>query len=244
VELLALIGLSAYCGVSFVVGIRLLLLARRTGEIPERMIGIGFLAGGSIGYMLAVASMQLQDANPEMARRLFYLGMPLISLCAVCLFRFWQRVYHSDSKAAGWVVVLVGVTLVGCLAMQWATTEVGDNSAHNLWYRLQLFVQASAYAVNFYENTRFHLTLRRRASLGLAEPIVVNRVLMWAIASAVVSLQYAYSIWMVMTAAPGEKGSANPGIISFLGLTAAIVIVLAFFPPRAYRRWISAPSES
>ena len=70
-ELFALVGLSAYCLVSLVVGIRLLLLARRTRELPELLIGLAFLTGGAIGYTILVASTQLLEKAPDLARTLY-----------------------------------------------------------------------------------------------------------------------------------------------------------------------------
>ena len=237
--LFALLGVTVYCLVSLVVGVRLLLLARRTGEQPELLIGTAFLSGGALGYTLTVASMQVREPSPDLSRTLYYIGMPLISLCAVCLVRFWQKLYHPTDSWASWIVAASAIVLGASLLAQWATTTVGASAAESPWYRLQLPVQAGAYAINVIASTRFHLRLRRRIALGLADPIVANRVLLWALAAAAVCMQYAYTIALVWIAAPGEQPEANPALISALGLTAAALIVLAFFPPPAYRRLVS-----
>ena len=143
-----------------------------------------------------------------------------------------------------WLVAVVTVALlIVSLTAQWATTQVGSIAAESFWYRLQLYVHGGAYAINMWANARFERALRRRIPLGLADPIVANRVLLWAIASGVVVLQYAYSIGVVYVTPPGEHAIGNPGIISGLGLVAGVLILLAFFPPRAYHRWISARAE-
>jgi hypothetical protein len=239
VLLFVLLGVSAYCLVSLVVGVRLLLLARRTREQPEFLIGTAILTGGCLGYTLAVASMQVRDGSPELARTLYYLGMPLISLCAACLYRFWQKLYHPDDKWASWAVVGSALVLSLALVAQWATTTAGSNAAASPWYRLQLPLQAGAYAINVFASIRFHAALRRRVALGLADPIVANRVLLWALAAAAVCLQYAYTIGLVWMAPVGGQPDANPVLISALGITAASLMVLAFFPPRAYVQLVS-----
>ncbi len=243
VELFTLVGLSAYCFVSLVVGIRLLLLARRTRELPELLIGLAFLTGGAIGYTILVASTQLLEKAPDLARTLYYLGMPLLSLCAALLYRFWQQVYHPRERPAAFVFWTAVALLIGGLAAQWATTEVGSIAGESYWYRLQLYVQGGAYAINMWASGRLQQALRRRIPLGLADPIVVNRVFLWALASFVVVLQYAYSIGVVYAMAPGEHAIGNPGIIGGLGLVAGVLILLAFFPPRAYHSWISTRAE-
>lgn len=243
-ELLGLIGLAAYCGVSLVVGTRLLLLARRTREQPELLIGLAFLTGGAVGYGLVVASTLVVESSPERARVLFYAGMPLISLCAICLYRFWQKLYHPQPGWASAFVALATVLLAVGLGAQWSTSTAGDAYSTNPWYRLQLFVQAGAYAINFVANARFQATLRRRMVLRLADPIVVNRVFLWALASAAVCTQYLYTLILVLGAAPGERAEPHPGVISLLGLGAAAAMLLAFFPPRAYQRWLTARGEA
>ncbi len=238
--ILALVGLSAYCLVSLVVGIRLLRLAWRTRELPELLIGLAFLTGGAIGYPIVVASTHYLEKSPELARTLYYLGMPLISFCAALLYRFWQQVYHPAGQRAAFVFWTTVALLIVSLTAQWATTQVGSIAAESFWYRLQLYVHGGAYAINMWASSRFQQALRRRIPLGLADPIVENRVFLWAIASFVVVLQYAYSIGVVYVTPPGEHAIGNPGIISGLGLVAGVLILLAFFPPRAYHRWVSA----
>ena len=242
-EIFALVGLATYCLLSLVVGVRLLSLARRTRELPELLIGLAFLIGGAIGYPIVVASTQLLEKSPELARTLYYVGMPIISLCSVLLYRFWQQVYHPAKWRAAFVFWTVVVLLLVGIAAQWATTEVGSIAAESFWYRMQLYVQGGAYAINLWASARFHGALRRRIPLGLADPIVANRVFLWALASCAVVMQYAYTIGVVYATPPGEHAIGNPGIISGLGLVAGVLILLAFFPPAIYHRWVSARAE-
>lgn len=238
-EIFALVGLSAYCLVSLVVGIRLLVLSHRTRELPERLMGLAFLTGGAVGYPILVASTQSLGTDPALARTLYYAGMPFISGCSVLLYRFWQAVYHPAERKAAFVFWAAAVLLAVGLAGQWTTTEVGSVSSDGAWYRLQLYVQGGAYAINMWANGRFHRALRRRVPLGLADPVVANRVLLWALASLSVVVQYVYSIGLLYVTPAGQQALANPGIISALGLAAGVLILFAFFPPRAYRQWVS-----
>lgn len=242
-ELFALVGLSTYCLVSLVVGVRLLLLAQRTRELPELFMGLAFLSGGAIGYPIVVASTRFLESDPALARTLFYLGMPLLSICAALLYRFWQQVYHPRETRAALVFWGVVALLAVGLGMQWATTEPGSIANESPWYHLQLYLQGGAYAINMWANGRFQQALRRRISLGLADPIVANRVFLWAVASSAVVLQYVYTMAVIYSTPAGEHAIGNPGIISALGLIAGVLILLAFFPPAAYRRWISPRGE-
>ena len=53
-ETLRWIGFGAFFVPSLVIGIRLLLLARRTGQIPELLIGIAVLGVGPLGYGFSI----------------------------------------------------------------------------------------------------------------------------------------------------------------------------------------------
>ena len=243
-QLFALVGVSAYCLVSGVVGTRLLLLARRTRELPELLIGLALLLGGCIGYTLAVASAQTLPSDPALSRILFFAGMPMISGCAICLNVFTALVYFPESRFAKAAVAVSAILLVGALAMQWASLEPGVPAAGGFWYGVQLYVQAAAYGVGLVVNLRFHAALRRRIPLGLADPLVANRVLMWAFACSMVVTQYVYSIVLMHLTPAGQRPDANPAIISVLGLAAATSILLAFFPPAAYQRFVRGRAEA
>ena len=85
--------------------------------------------------------------------------------------------------------------------------------------------------------------LRRRLALGLAEPLRVNRGLLWSLAASAIATQYAFSLSLLMATGRTLAVGAETLFVSALGLAAAATMVLAFLPPRAYRRHIeSTPS--
>ncbi len=236
----ALVGVSFYCIVSLVIGVRLLMLARRTRELPEFLIGLAFLIGGMLGYTMLVVATQLTESSPTVARTLFFSGMFLIAASAALLLRFWSRVYHADHWAARKTFVVGTTLLFGGLLLLWVTTPVGTSPSISPWFPVVLFGQGAAYALNAYASVSCYRSLRRRLALDLVDPEVVNRVLLWAISAATVTCQYVYSI-AVVAVAPADALiiRTNPTIISGLGLLSAALVVLAFFPPRTYRRWLA-----
>ena len=58
------IGFAAFFVVALVVGVRVLLLARRTRELPELLMGVGVLGIGPVGFGLLVLGQQLQASHP------------------------------------------------------------------------------------------------------------------------------------------------------------------------------------
>jgi hypothetical protein len=96
------------------------------------------------------------------------------------------------------------------------------------------------------EALRWWRLMRRRLALGLADPLVANRFLMWGIgagAAGVGSLvgvvaQVATGVSMREIGWVTVSSSAH-------GMLAAVAIWLAFVPPAAYRRWIAgAPAPA
>jgi hypothetical protein len=104
---------------------------------------------------------------------------------------------------------------------------------------LDLAARGSGAAWMAIECFRFHAQLRRRARLGLAEPFVVHRVALWGTAIGASALAYATSVVHRVLYGTGlrEHGWAL-AIVSLLAIVTAVGIALAFFPPRAYLRFI------
>lgn len=239
-ELDGLVGVASYCIAALVVGVRLLLLSRRTGELPERLIGIGFLSGGCLGYTSLVAA-GLVDRTQAAASAhgiLFFTGWTGLLVAAACLLVFWEHLYFR-ARAAARAVVAIGIAiLMGSLVGLFATYAQGADLESSSWYLGGLLAQGGAYALNAWSSTGYYRLLRRRLPLGLAEPVVVNRVLLWAAASCAITAQYLYSVGHLLLT--GQSSTAGPGtaLIASLGLVAAGTMVLAFLPPRSYLRRI------
>ena len=243
-ELFGLIGVVTYSAVGLVVGLRLLRLARRTGEWPERLIGGAFLAGSTFGYPTLVAADRLKTVAPDPGLILFFAGSTGLVAAAVCLLAFWQRVYQPDRLAARRTFLVGSAFLVVCLFGLVLTHSAGAKVAANAWYLPGLAAQGTAYAINGWAGARYWRMLRRRLSLGLADPIVVNRMLLWSAAACAITLQYLYStVRIVMT---GESSVTGLGValVSSLGLIAAGTMLLAFFPPRSYLLWLKRGSAA
>jgi Co/Zn/Cd efflux system component len=233
-ELFGLIGMSAYSIVGLVAGLRLLRLARRTGELPERLIGGAFLSGAMLGYPTLIVADRLRAVAPDPALVLFFVGWAGLVVAALCLLAFWQRVYHPDRIAARRTLWVGSALLVASLVGLLLTHSAGAQAAASPWYLPGLGAQGAAYALNGWASARYWRMLRRRLPLGLADPVVVKRILLWSTAAWAVICQYLYSTMHVLMT--GQSSISGPGvaIISSLGLIAAGTILLAFFPPQSY----------
>jgi Co/Zn/Cd efflux system component len=242
-ELFGLIGVATYSIVGLVVGVRLLRLARRTRELPERLIGSAFLSGATFGYPTLVAADRLRAASPDPARMLLFAGWAGLVVASVCLLVFWRRVYHRERLAARRASALGGAFLVASLIGLVLTHAPGAEAAASPWFLPGLVAQGLAYALNGWASARYGRMLRRRLSLGLAEPVLVNRFLLWSLAAWAITLQYLYSTLRTVLTGTSSVDGVGAALVSSLGLVAAGSMVLAFLPPRFYLRRLERRSE-
>ncbi len=242
-ELFGLIGMSAYSMVGLVAGLRLLRLARRTGELPERLIGGAFLTGAMLGYPTLIVADRLRAVAPDPALVLFFVGWAGLVVAALCLLAFWQRVYHPDRIAARRTLWVGSALLVASLVGLLLTHSAGAQAAASPWYLPGLVAQGAAYALNGWASARYWRMLRRRLSLGLSDPVVVNRILLWSMAASAVTLQYLYSIIRVVVTGGSSISGFGIALISSLGLISAGTMLLAFLPPRCYLLRIERRSQ-
>ena len=80
--------------------------------------------------------------------------------------------------------------------------------------------------------------MRRRLRLGLADPVVVNRFLLWATMALAV---FTGIVLNTVALAMHVDILKSPLVLfgsSCTGLTQAVMLFLAFLPPRAYLAWV------
>jgi hypothetical protein len=103
------------------------------------------------------------------------------------------------------------------------------------------------------EAFRYRGLLKRRLRLGLADPLVANRFLLWGVWASIVALMGASDplarVWYfaITGSATVWQPEVGRGIVvvvmaltSALGLAAAASLFLTFFPTAAYRRWVAS----
>jgi hypothetical protein len=240
--LLAAVGGLSFVLASLVVGLRLLWLARRTRELPELAIGLGLVLMGGLGYPLT-ATARLATAWPDALRSgLFLVSMLFawIGIVGVCVFN--QRVFRAGSRGARWLVAGIAAGQALCLVAQAVHPGLRAAALYNEGLGLRLFTAGHGLPLAWaaYESFRYGAALARRARLGLADPVVVDRLRLWGISmAAALSINLASSI----AGFHGVDIAATPGgalVIAPLGLAAAGCTWLAFLPPAAYLRRVAA----
>ena len=124
----------------------------------------------------------------------------------------------------------------------------------NAWpYWINVAVRESALVWLTVESFLYWSQLRRRAKVGLADPLLVNRFLLWGVWAGTMSAMQLSDpvsrVWYWAIAGTTDTWIMDVGrpiivsmilVASLLGAITASTLFLTFFPTRGYRRWIAS----
>lgn len=236
----AALATLAFVAVSALLGVRLLLLARRTRALPELALGIAFLLVGALGYPLGLLS-AAQAAPEPLARAGFALSNLAVAVGSAAVFVFTRVVFRPDARWARALVSLAAGLLAAQAAFGVARALRGDPASFgvpDLGFSLRQALTAFSYGWTAVEALRYHALLRRRLVLGLAEVALVNRFALWAIAGAGAFSGSAVMSGVSLTGAAPWEDPLALSAVGLGGVVAAVCAALAFMPPRAYLAWL------
>ncbi len=238
-ENLRWIGFGSFFVVSLVIGVRLLLLARRTGEIPELLIGLAVLGTGPLGYGLSMLALAASGQSTITSATLQGSGFVAIFIgsAAQCLFVWY--VFRRQAIWARPLVYTAIVLLAAAYAADILETGLMNRGYDGTWFRTGMALRLLVMVWNSSESLLYWRRLRRRLRLGLADPVVTNRFLLWGVSSAAAFL--GSCLIFVFVTVTGTNPNQVPSlslIVSLHGLVAAIAMWFAFQPPASYVRWI------
>jgi hypothetical protein len=220
-----------------VLGVRLIKLSLRTGGVPERALGAAYFVGGFVGFALVLVATPVMEASPSVfIHTLFSLGFTLISFGVVCTYIFVWKTFRPRSALAGWATMGAAAMIAVSLFPLW-TSEGPEIFSSPLQIMGDCFRIAGLVWGSF-EALNYHTAMRRRLAVGLADPVVVNRFLLWALACLSGVMVTGASMMLTMT---GENDpQAWPYLlIGIFAFTAPVCQWLAFFPSDGYRSWIA-----
>lgn len=230
-EPITAVGFGAFFLVALLVGIRLLLLWRETRQLPELLIGLAVLGIGPVGFSVTVVSQLLAGSSPSASTLCYGLAQLAMSAGALAKLVFTWKVYHPHSRVARGAVLAGGLVLLAVYAeMAWRGFPVKAPGLRHLPLVTALLWGAI-------EALRYRARMRRRARLGLGDPVVENRFLVWGIGAAAAGIGSVLSV--VAGTLYGAEALVDPGLLLLLslhGMVAALCMWLAFLPPQAYLR--------
>jgi hypothetical protein len=242
VELLAAIGGLSFVLASLIVGLRLLLLASRTRAFPELAMGLALFLMGGIGYPLTALA-RLATPLPDAIRTGFFalaLLCALVGTLSAAIFN--QRVFRPGRRAAVCAVVALGAAEGAFFLLQIISPGLQAGAFFNEGLGLRLFTSLHGVPLAWAacESFAYAAKLGRRVKLGLADPVVADRMRLWGIS---MLSALAINLASTITGFFGIDLAATAGgalLIAPLGLVAAGCTWLAFVPPAAYLRRVAA----
>jgi len=226
---------------SIFVGLRLLVAAVRTRRAPE--VAMGTYQALIVAAIAVYAVLQRQaegaaDWAPFFGAVVF--ANLLIALGVVALAVGVWRIYRAQDGWAAGLCALLSLWVMG----GWLWTALGDvvpatvtPTPANAFF---VSGRSAVYLWGAVESIRFHAMMRRRASLGLGDPVVAHQVLMWGLFSLTMGTLAIASLtagWML-----GERYTGSLVALFLtpsLSLVGSVCLWLGFFPPAFYRRLIA-----
>jgi hypothetical protein len=237
----ALVGVAMllFIGACSAVGMRLLWLAKAGGGRPALLCGNGFCLIAILGFPLGVLSGQGIATVAQVNLPLAAISLLANLLGIACFFVFTVSVFRPTAL---WAHTLAGAAIscmaMACVAIVSALTMApGSASSFAVTWGWSATFQALCALCFFWmgcEGLREWWLSRRRLALGLSDPVVSNRLLMWGAFGisttllCVVLLTVQLAGHPTATSVPAQLGQA------LFGLASSGAVTLAFFPPRAY----------
>jgi len=215
---------------------RMIRLNRRTGEHPELLLGLYFACSGQ-WYLVYYAPdilgfNQLPPLIESGIEWIYALGFVPYLLFIRGVFR----------PAAAWATGVMATSslllLAGCVAssLRGGFTNSIDDPAYLIeWvgYTVPcIWMSCEAIAV--------HRSAKRRVRIGLCDPIVANRYLLFAVFGFVqLSSCAADLVWAREVSSGAPASSLSDVLLAATEIASAAVLTLVFFPPQLYSDWIN-----
>lgn len=231
----------ALFGVTAVIAVRLLWLAWRSGEVPERLMGLGLSCLLFVYFPAMAASGMGRVPSGEVNLLLLALASPFFMGGFACMVGFTWRVFRPQD---GWALVLafaLSLTLAALLgamvsAVRASPPELDSFTAGQLWSGLLRLPMIAAFGWTGLEGALSHMKARRRLELGLSDPVVTNRFLLWAIVGFAQVILNAVGVILHFKGLGMMASPTGLMVVSIGAGTGAIAMWLVFFPPQFYIR--------
>jgi drug/metabolite transporter (DMT)-like permease len=180
-QTIAVLSMLFTVAVTLTVGVRLLLVARRTRGLPEVLFGFTFLST-ALGQAFGQIGLRLLWSTPgPLATTLNALTFAFVTLGTAALGLVVWRVFRPGK---GWGAALCaavcGLTLLAYAVRLW-DGDFAIASGQTRGYLLHVAARGILLAWTATEAIHYWSLLRKRLALGLADPMATNQILLWGI---------------------------------------------------------------
>lgn len=241
-------GVIIFIVCSLLVGVRLLLVYKRLRQPPELFLALAYLLAGTLGWGgLLVAALRTPPGArlPEVYQAWSVIAGDAGTLC------FYLFVWYVFRRQSAWAKALVGLTTAA-----FVFSLVHDTFLAGVTYGpppgttatvCGSIARATVFPWMVFEALAQYFAFRRRARIGLGNPLVANRLLLWALsglAMFAISATATALYWTSTVANVVERQNQAGGVYGLFAALSSLALWLAFFPPRAYVRWVEGSKES
>ena len=249
VGLIAGVAQVLYLATAFLLGGLLLLKAWRTRELPELLLGLHLLLAMGVGYLLVsmgIYAVRYGGASSQQMVALLvgagYLAT-ILGLIATLIFNY--RVFRPGNRRA---LAFVGLT-IAAMGGGWVAYGLSGNlggarfEGAGLWVMMGGILAANLWVA--FEPLVYRRQLLKRLQLGLTEPLVVDRFLLWGFGSlartamVVVGGTNSFLEQQMGTTAPLVQSVVVMVFAAACGLFTAVAFWLTFFPTKRYALWVT-----
>jgi hypothetical protein len=239
----AFLPLVAFILVAGSVGVRLLTLWRTTREKPEGLLGLGLLLMSCVAMPLATIGRLPATAGEPVGKLFFAAGIFAVASGVLLIVSFTREVFRPRSVLA--TVGLGAASVLVTLAagwMSWANYTGANLEEIVVLMRpgslCLMAVLGLCFLWSSTESFAYYAPMRRRMALGLADPVVANRFVLWGLAAGgnvalIVVIMWCMHLNMVIFREPIPMA-----VIAVIGLVMSSAWFLTFFPPERYERFI------
>jgi hypothetical protein len=243
-----LIGISLCVAAALVtLGGRVLAQAMKRGALPDRLIGLFFTPLG-LGVPPALLAPQAAFVPPEWAAPAMAVGHLLLSLAFGSLYGFaWVCFGHRSAWRKALALTSCAVLLLLWIALGVARHFEPPGGAI---IRITALVRFGALVWAFGESFSYYIQMRKRLKLGLIDPAVANRFLLWSgwtgslLAALMIVIAARFLIPTLDLSVPTLVTRSLLLSLCTLGSSASVCLAMAFFPPRWYTARLYAKAES
>lgn len=224
------------------IGIRLLLIYRRSRRVPELLLGGSLLAIITCVPALAVSGLGRGVVGTLRFTPLL-LGLALFWLSTLSMSAFTWRTFRPETRWGGLLVAAVGAAqlaaMIGALlGLAAAPEDVPSIEAARGWFVAVRVPSILNFAWTGSEAFRQWRMARRRLALGIGDSVVTNRFALWC---AVGGFTTANNLVSTLLQAQGIGPVAHPvgaAVVALSGLVSSALLWLVFMPPARYQAWV------
>lgn len=245
----ALVPIGLFVVFLGILGVRLLLLARRTRELPEICLGFGLVFVALVGTPLAAIGRIPATVGTPLGHLVFAIGMLVVVTGLGLLFVFTWRTFRPNqawarslacSACLGLSVVGFGISYAGSQASEPAEIL----SLTRGWALGIMAMVALNFAWSGIESISYYRLYRRRLALEMADPVLVNRFFLWGVSALGAALLCA-GLALCLLARLSVLTDALP--VTLIAATGSVMCVswsLTFFPPSSYQGFLRRRAHS